>query len=103
MDNVNNELLMVPAPVIPAHAATLNITWDGGQGDLHNGDLLDPVPWDASNADLLAMATEAIANGDIPGVPQGQADLTHFVVDRVPADNAFPYNRLFIRPKTPVG
>jgi hypothetical protein len=79
--------------------ARLNVTWAGS-----NGDLPDPVPYDASDQLLKAMATEAICGGDIPGIPADRrVNLTDFVVDRFPATNEVPQHRIFIRPKTPFG
>jgi hypothetical protein len=91
---------IVMAPVqLPANAAKLNVTWNG-----QNGDLPDPVPYDATDGDLRAMATEAIANGGIPGVTADAAvNLADFVVDRYAATDEIPFARVFIRPKTPFG
>ena len=78
--------------------ASLNVTWNGT-----NGDLPDPVAYDTPQAQLLQMATESIRGGYIPGIPMDMAvDLEGFVVDRFPATGELP-NRLFIRPKTPFG
>lgn len=85
--------------VVPANAARLNVTWSG-----NNGDLPDAVPFDATDTDLRAMATEALRNGGIPGIPaDGGANLNDFVVDRFNSTNEVPFNRVFIRPKTPFG
>lgn len=79
--------------------ARLNVTWAGA-----NGDLPDPVPYDATDNQLKAMATEAIIGGGIPGIPADRrVDLTDFVVDRFAATPAIPHHRVFIRPKTPFG
>lgn len=79
--------------------ATLNITWAG-----QNGNLLDPVPFQASITELKSWASEAIRNGDIPGIQSdNNVDLSDFIVDRFPASTEKPYNSLFIRPKTPFG
>lgn len=99
---VNNDEVMPEIPVyqgIPAHTARLNVTFSG-----MNGDMVDPVPFDASDVDLKRMAVEAIANGNIPGIPRDEnVNLTDFVVDRFNATAEVPYNRLFIRPKVPFG
>lgn len=96
----DNEILMVPDYInMPADAARLNVTWNGA-----NGFLVDPVPYDASDVDLRAMAQESLRNGDIPGITADQAaNLGDFVVDRFPATDDVPYARVFIRPKTPFG
>jgi len=91
----NNELMNV----IPQGMARLNVTWSG-----NNGDLPDPVPYDANDADLRQVATEAVQGGSIPGIPAGaNVDFTDFVVDRFAATAEVPYARVFIRPKTPFG
>jgi hypothetical protein len=81
------------------HEARVNITWAG-----QNGDLPDPVSYDATDAQVLAWATEALQAGSVPGIaPDRRADLRDFVVDRFPASAEVPWNRLFVRPKTPFG
>ncbi len=86
------------AEVIPLHQAQVNITWQGA-----NGDLPDPVPYDATDAEIRAWATEAVRAG-VPGiVADRRADFSDFVVDRFPANNEVPHNRIFVRPKTPFG
>jgi len=82
-----------------AYQARLNITWAGS-----NGDLAEPVPFDASDDQLKAMAIEAINGGSVPGVPPDPGlNLDGFVVDRFGATESTPYNRIFVRPKTPFG
>lgn len=94
-----NEIVMVPEAQIPPNAARLNVTWQG-----NNGDLPDPVPYDATDEDLKTMAAEAIQNGDIPGIPaDANIALGDFVTDRFAATGDVPYARVFIRPKTPFG
>ena len=79
--------------------ARLNITYSGG-----NGDLPDMVNYDASDAEVRTWATEAVRAGSVPGIGvQAGADFTDFVVDRFPATDDVPQNRLLIRPKTPFG
>lgn len=81
------------------HQARLNITWSG-----QNGDLLDPVPYNATDSQLKALAEEAISGGSVPGIRRDhRADLTDFVVDRFPARGQVGHNRVFLRPKTPFG
>jgi len=84
---------------LPENMARLNITWSGS-----NGDLPDPVPYDAPDGDIKQMAIEALRGGDVPGIPaDAAADLGDFVVDRFNATDEIPYPRVFIRPKTPFG
>ena len=79
--------------------ARLNITWNG-----QNGDLPDPVPYDASEMELKTWAWEAVRGGSVPGIKLDPGvDFADFVVDRFPASAEVPYNRVFIRPKTPFG
>lgn len=79
--------------------ARVNITYGG-----KNGDLPDPVMFQAGEADIKAWVTEAVRNGGVPGldvVPN--ADFTDFVVDRFSATEIRPHNLLVVRPKTPFG
>jgi hypothetical protein len=80
--------------------ARVNVTWAG-----LNGDLPDPVSFDASDTDVKRWITEAIQGGGIPGITVGprDVDLTDFVVDRFAANEARPYPLISIRPKTPFG
>ncbi len=81
------------------YEARVNITWRG-----QNGDLIDPVSYDATDMDIKAWVTEAIRSGAVSGVATDRrVDLTDFVVDRFPATATVPYNRIFVRPKTPFG
>jgi len=78
--------------------AKLNITFNGC-----NGDLPDPVNFDASDEELLRIASEAIQTGYVPGIPADlSASLVDFVVDRFAATSDLP-NRCMIRAKTPFG
>jgi len=78
--------------------ARLNITVNG-----QNGDLPDPVVYDSTDADVKAWATEAVRNGDIPGIDADpNVDFGDFVVDRFDAKDDEP-NRLYVRPKVPFG
>jgi len=81
-----------------ADEARLNITWNG-----QNGDLADPVPYGASDAQLREWAAEAIATGSVAGIRAERANVTGFVVDRFPATDKTPYHRIFLRPETPFG
>jgi len=86
-------------PVVDNHMAKLTITYNGQQGDLP-----DPVSYDATDGDLKQMATESVRQGYIPGIDAAAGvDFTDFVVDRFPARNDVPFNRLSLRPKTPFG
>ena len=79
--------------------ARVNVTWQG-----QNGDLPAPVGYDSTDGDVKGWITEAIRNGNVPGVAQdANPDLTDFVVDRFDATEARPYNLIQIRPKTPFG
>ncbi|MEQ1570405.1 MAG: hypothetical protein ABMA64_32520 [Myxococcota bacterium] len=79
--------------------ARVNVTWDG-----QNGDLPDPVAFDAPDAAIRRWITEAVRGGSIPGLDRDRgAEFTEFVVDRFPATRARPYNLIQVRPKTPFG
>jgi hypothetical protein len=85
--------------IIQDNEARVNITWAG-----QNGDLPDPVSFDATQGDILQWVTEAVRNGDIPGIRlDGGADFHDFVVDRFAATEGRPYNLIQVRPKTPFG
>lgn len=86
-------------PDVPEGMAALNITWAGS-----NGTLPQPVGYDSTDADVRQMATEAVRSGSVPGVPADEAvNFADFIVDRFPSNNEVPFNRLFLRPKTPFG
>lgn len=79
--------------------ARLNITWNG-----QNGDLVEPIPFDASDADIKQWAREALRGGSVPGIrTNGRIDLSEYAVDRFRANGTVPYNRIFLRPITPFG
>lgn len=81
------------------YEARLNITYGG-----ENGELPDPVSFDATDGDIKAWAAEAIQNGSVPGIKADvNADFTDFVVDRFSATEEVDHNRLMLRPKTPFG
>jgi hypothetical protein len=79
--------------------ARVNVTFGGS-----NGDLRDPVVFDATDGDVKTWVTEAVRNGSIPGIPaDAGADFHDFVVDRFAANETRPYNLIQLRPKTPFG
>lgn len=82
-----------------ANEARLNITVNG-----QNGDLIDPVAFDAADGDIKQWAMEAVRGGGVPGITADPGvNFTDFVVDRFTATEARPYSLLQIRPKTPFG
>lgn len=84
---------------IGAGDARVNITYGGS-----NGDLPDPVSFDATDGDIRQWVTEAVRGGGVPGLrADAEADFTDFVIDRFSANEARPYNMVQIRPKTPFG
>ena len=84
---------------IQIHEARVNITWQG-----QNGDLPDPVSFDATDGDVLQWVTEAVRAGDVPGIhADRRAVFRDFVVDRYAANDARPFNLIQVRPKTPFG
>jgi hypothetical protein len=79
--------------------ARVNITWQG-----QNGDLVDPIPVDATDREIKAWVAEAIASGSVMGLrTDRRVNLRDFVVDRFPASRQNPFARVFVRPKTPFG
>lgn len=85
--------------MIRDYEARVNITWAG-----QNGDLPDPVSYDATDADVRQWITEAVRNGDVPGIARDpRADFSDFVIDRFARTETRPYNLIQIRPKTPFG
>ena len=94
IDNKDQEQLEVRAD-----EARVNVTF-GGQ----NGDLPDPVNFNASDPDIRRWVTEAVRGGSVPGLRRNVgADFTDFVVDRFNASEQRPYNLIQVRPKTPFG
>jgi hypothetical protein len=82
-----------------ANEARVNVTYAGA-----NGDLPDPVSFDAADGDIKQWVTESVRTGGIPGIPAtATANFADFVVDRFTANEARPYNAIFLRPKTPFG
>ena len=79
--------------------ARVNVTYAG-----QNGDLPDTVWAQASDGDIRAWATEAVASGSILGIrATPSANFSGFVVDRFRATRDRPYNLIQLRPKTPFG
>lgn len=82
-----------------ANEAKVNLTY-GGQ----NGELPDAVAYDAADGDVRAWAAEAIRTGGVPNIPADpDVDLSGYMIERYPATDATPYNRIFVRPKTAFG
>jgi hypothetical protein len=91
----DNELVRV----IRDDQARVNVTWQR-----QNGELPDPVFFDATDDQIRAWVTEAVRNGSVPGIPADpDADFTNFMIDRFTANDARPYNAFMIRPKTAYG
>jgi hypothetical protein len=79
--------------------ARLNVTYAGS-----NGDLVDPINFDATDEDIRSWATEAVRAGNIPGIAADpNVDFSNFVIDRFTANDTRPYQLCQIRPKTPFG
>lgn len=79
-------------------SARLNVTWHG-----QNGEYPDPVDYAMDTQAVLRLCQESVASGYIPGITQDpECSFEDFVVDRFPATAELP-DRLFVRPKTPVG
>ena len=92
-----NEMQVVSR--IPATHASLNITWQG-----QNGDLVDPIPVDASDDIIKGVAAESVRAGGVPGISQDEnATFQDFVVDRFPPEEGVEHGRIYLRPKVPFG
>lgn len=84
--------------VLPVNQSRVNITWAG-----ENVDLPDPVPTDATEADIRRIATESVRAG-VPGLlADPGADFKDFVVDRFGPTDERPFSLIMLRPKTPFG
>ena len=84
---------------IAANEAIVNVTWAG-----NNGDLRDPVSFDATEAEIRTWVTESVRTGGVANIAADpNASFDDFVVDRFAATDETPYNRIFLRPKTPFG
>jgi len=84
---------------IEDNQARVNVTHGG-----FNGELPDPVMFQAGDGDIKAWVTEAVRTGGIPGInADPTADFSDFVIDRFAATEARPWNCIFVRPKTPFG
>jgi hypothetical protein len=83
---------------INANEAQVNVTYNG-----ENGNLKDPVFNDSADGDIFAWVSEAVANGDIDGIPAQTADFSDFVVQRFAPNESRAHNLIMIRPKTPYG
>ena len=81
------------------YEAKVNVTY-GGQ----NGDLPDPVHFDATDGDVRQWVTEAIRNGGVPNIRGDfRANFNDYVIDRFPATAQRDYNLIQVRPKTAFG
>lgn len=84
--------------LVPVGYAQVNITYNG-----QNGDMEDPVSFESSPADVLAMAQETLRAGGVRGIDADPtADLTDFIVKPYVAHDGLP-NRFVLRPPTPFG
>ena len=81
------------------HEARVNIPLNG-----QNGDMSDPVPFDATDQQIKHWSLEAIRSGTVSGIsPRVAGSLEGCVIDRFPATATVPVNRIFVRPRTPFG
>jgi hypothetical protein len=84
---------------IAENEAVVNVTWAG-----NNGDLKDPVPFDATDAEIRNWVTESVQTGGVTNIPaDANANFMDFVVYRHKATEETPFNRLILHPKTPFG
>lgn len=84
---------------IRAGEARVNITVNG-----QNGDMQQPIAYDATDEQIKNWATEAIQAGNVPGIdPFPNPDFTNYRVDRFPPKEEVPFARVSLRPKTEYG
>lgn len=84
---------------IAQNEAIVNITFAGS-----NGDLKDPVLFDATDEEIKTWATEAVRNGGVSNVPANpNANFEGYVIEKYSATEEVDYNRIFLRPKTTFG
>ena len=84
---------------IAANEAILNVTWAN-----NNGDLRDPVSFDADPEDIRTWATEAVRTGGVTNIAADlNVNFTDYVIERYAATEETPYNRIFLRPKANFG
>lgn len=87
---------------IAANEAIVNITWAG-----NNGDLRDPVSFDATDAEIRTWVAESIRTGSVTNIVADVnatvEDFSDFIVDRFVSSEETPYNRIFLRPKATYG
>jgi hypothetical protein len=84
---------------IQDYEARVNVTWGG-----ENGDLPDPVDFQAPDADIRQWVTEAVRGGGVPAIQNGgNANFDDFMIERFAANAERPYNQIMVRPKTPFG
>lgn len=84
---------------IAINEAVVNVTWAGS-----NGDLKDPVSFDATDAEIRTWVTEAVRTGGVANITvDPNANFDDFIVDRFAATEETPYARIMVRPKTPFG
>lgn len=82
--------------------ARVNITYNNA-----NGDLREPVDFDATDGDVRTWVSEAIRSNSVPGMTaaagDANVDLSGYKIDRFPADDVRPYALIQVRPKTAYG
>lgn len=78
--------------------AKVNITIQG-----ETGDLPQPVPFDATEADIKAWVAECVRAGGVPGIRAQNTALHDYVVDRYSPTEDRSYYVIQVRPKTPFG
>lgn len=91
----DTQLARAPGPL----EARVNITFAG-----QNGELPDPVPYDANEEQIRGWVTEALRTGGVPGITRDEAaDISNYVVEKFDAVESMPLNRISVRPKTGYG
>ncbi len=88
------------ARVIEAHQALVNITHKR-----KNGEMQDPVSYDATDGDIRGWVAESIRHGSIRGIDADpNVDLRDYVIERYPIEAGVrEHNLIMVRPKTEFG
>ncbi len=88
------------ARVIERNQALVNITHKR-----KNGEMADPVSYDATDGDIRGWVSESIRHGYIRGIDADPTvNLTDYVIERFPIEAGVrDHNLIMVRPKTEFG
>lgn len=103
--DVTENLNIVGAEDIMENEAVVILAVKGQMGEMvDSSNKLTPIPYDASNENVLEWIGEAVRSGNVRSIEaDSDLDLKDYVVDRMPATADRPYNMVMVYPKTPFG